>query len=338
MKLSTVLMLTNCLSLSLLLFTPGCSKQLDETPSENTQATPAITPAAAQDKPNYTFNLDVENTSGKTLYTCCFAYAKKTKNSLWRWHKSTVIALEDDETKTIPITVSNDIEDIEHTFGTLGIFNTQEEANNATYELLPDKQKIDLDLLYKIADKKITLCIEGYGVKRSFYDYSVTDSTNTNSPAERSFFNVLNNTKKPIRVCFFSYEDRNMETADSDLPADIDRGMWRYYKSDISLIAPGALQKIDLPQQPDTVDDDDSAPGYLGIFDENEQKEAEACTFELLAQHKKLSLGGTAGLHEKTIELMLEQYGVKNNIIDYVVKPTQRINLKTIHFQGNEEL
>ncbi len=344
MKLSTLLMLTNCLCLSVLLFTPGCSKQLDDTPSKNTQATAAISSAVNQNKSTHTFNLDLENTSGKTLYTCCFTYAKKTKNALWRWQKSGVFMIEDDATATIPITVFNDIDDIEHTFGTLGIFNTQEEANAATYELLPDKQKLDLDLLYKLANKKITLCIEAYGIKRSFYDYSVTDSTKPSAPAESSFFNVHNNTKKPIRVCFFSYEHRNEITVDEESSADINRGMWRYYKSDVILIASGATQKINLPSQRDNLDNDDSAaaflgrPGYLGIFDENEQTEAESCTFELLPENKKLPLGGIAGLHEKTIELTLEQYGVKNNIIDFVVKPTQRINLKTIHFQGNEEL
>ena len=102
-------------------------------------------------------DFDVENLTGKTVYATCFAYMRKRINTNWSWRKSPICKIEHGQTKTIDIEYIPDVQDRNFTFGYLGLFNTEEDATKAIFELLPENKMLDLDLLIKLKGKKVTL-------------------------------------------------------------------------------------------------------------------------------------------------------------------------------------
>ncbi len=65
--------------------------------------------------------------------------------------------------------------------------------------------------------------------------------------------------------------------------------------------------------------------GYLGIFDEDEQQQAEDSTFEFLKPEQKINLGLLLPLSESNQKVVLstEKYGINGDFIDFITKPVQ---------------
>jgi len=105
---------------------------------------------------NETPELDfiVENKTGKTLYTAAFIYQKKENMPTWRYDKSEVIKIENDQSKTIDVDTITNTYDRKYTRGYLAVFDETEEkeAFNSTFQLLKSHQMINLGLLSAVTD------------------------------------------------------------------------------------------------------------------------------------------------------------------------------------------
>lgn len=281
----------------------------------------------------------VENTTGQSIYIVCFAYIKKRAFGKWRWQKSAVQKLENKQTITICTDEIEDDEDRDNTFGYLGVFENLNEAQESTFETLPDKKKIDLDLIVQLKDKTVKIEIEKYGIVGNFYDYDFVKSKDKkNGKIPELDFIVENKTGKTIFVTCFVYEKKAKSSwlakKTSESWTDLgesrdDMSVWRFDKTPVIKINPNEKGEIDV----DTIiepRDREYVRGYLVLFDENEQELAEAATYELLPENtKKLDLGRLINLKNKKIEIYAEKYGT-SDFIDYTVQPTRRVDLSKI--------
>lgn len=306
-------------------------------PSEITgalPATPLITHSAeskvSPEQDQKTLDFLVENTTGKTIYTTCFVYLRKDVYTSWRWTKSATYVINDNKTVTIKIPQVAEDTDRESTFGYLGIFDTKQAADDATYELTADKNKLDLDVLAKLKGKKVTLLTEKYGFKKPFIDFDFVDlQKKKQKKASELDFLVENNTNKTIYVCAFCYMKKAKGTWIAAVEGKDDMSNWRYDKTPILQLKHGETGYIDI----DTIEtnrDRENVIGFLSVFDEDEKDIAEKATYELLAPQNKIQLGRLKEIANQKIILEVEQYGIQGDLIDYAIKPTKKIDWKNV--------
>ena len=125
-------------------------------------------------------------------------------------------------------------------------------------------------------------------------------------------FTVKNQTGKDIYVVCFSYINKTMF------------GQWRWDKSKVYKLSKNQTAFIDI----DTINDKehrDNVYGALGVF--NNLEEAEDSTYELLSEKRKLDLDRLYKLKNKTVEIGVEKYGFKKDLLDFKITPdpkTQR--------------
>ncbi len=280
------------------------------------------------DNPNE-LDFDVENRTGKTVFVTCFDYQRKRNFGHWRWDKSPVYKLEPGQTVTVDIdTIPND-QDRNNVFGYLGVFNTQQEADDATYELTDDNLLLDLDRLIDLKGKKVTLEIEKYGSKGEFFEYDFVNKDGEEPMEEELDFVVENKTGKPLLVTCFVYEKKAKGSWSQAVDEKDDMSVWRFDKTPLIKIMPNEIGMIDV----DTIAanrDRDYIRGYLAVFDLDEEKRARESTFELLPSRYKLPLGELPRLKNKKIVIEVEKYGTAEDFIDYVIKPVRKIDFTKI--------
>ena len=274
-------------------------------------------------------DFEVENLTGKTVYVTCFAYMRKRVHSRWRWRKSPVYKIDQKQSVIIDLATIEDEEDRKNIFGILGVFDSRTEAEEAIYELTPDKNKLDLDQLMKLKGKKVAIETERYGFKNPFLEYDFIQTQQEMKEIKGSTpeldFLVENQTKKSIYLCGFTYMKKAKGTWIAAVDEKDDMALWRYDKTPVLRLEQGQIAYIDV----DTIisaRDRENVLGFLGIFNSNEERLAHRSTYELLSPRHKLSLGNLKQLKNKKIILEIEQYGAQGNIIDYIVKPIKRID------------
>lgn len=271
----------------------------------------------------------VENKTGKTIYVCCFAYMRKLPLTQWNWRKSFVYEVKAQDSVIVHLPKVREADDRKNTFGILGVFEDFKEATDSTYELLPDENKIDLDLLEELHGKKVTIEIEKYGFKKPFYDYDFvkTDSKKTELPSLNFF--VKNETGKPIYVTSFIYMKKAKGRWVAAIDDKDDMTVWRFDKTNIVQLEPNQTGTIEVESN-DAERDRDYMLAFLGVFTNFEKTLAEQSTYELLAPENKLHLGPLKDVAGKTIALEVEQYGIAGDIVDYVVKEPHRIDFTKV--------
>lgn len=278
----------------------------------------------------YDFKFDLHNVSGVSLYTTCFAYIKPRHFNRWRWRKTEVKEVKPGATIPISMRVLDDHEDKLHIFGALGVFSNRTEAEESTYELLRDENKLDLDLLSGIENKTIVVGIERYGFHEPFYDYDFVEkqAKKDGAATELDFF-VQNQTGRTIFITGFIYSKKAKGRWIAAEDEKDDMSVWRFYKTKVLRLEQGQTGYIDIdsiiPKR-----DRSFVRGYLGIFDEDHENDAHSKTFELLSDAEKINLGLLTRRQGRTIILEVERYGVANDIIDFTVKPIRWIDFKKI--------
>ncbi len=273
-------------------------------------------------------DFDVQNKTGKTLYVTCFSYIKKRDFGHWRWDKSPIYKLDHLQTQKIQIDYIDDDYSRKNVFGYLGVFKNQKDADDSIYELLPDRNKLDLDQLMYLHDKKLE--IERYGFKGEYFEFNFAEKNARDQEQKIARtpeldFAVENKTGKPILATCFVYQKKAKGTWFAAVDEKDDMEVWRYDKTPIISIPPGEIGVIDV----DTITesrDRSYVRGFLAIFDEEETKLAQESTFELLGSHRKLNLGLLARLKKKKVVVDVEQYGIAEDFIDYVIKPIRRVD------------
>lgn len=248
-------------------------------------------------------DFEVENKTNKTVFVTCFSYIQKEPFTRWRWDKSPIYKLEANQNTIINIDTIPDQEHREHIFGYLAVFENEKEAHDAIYELTNDRNKIDLDIIYKLKNKKVVIGIEKYGFKPAKFDVRIKNDT---PPHEEELdFVVENQTGKAIFVTSFAYQ----------LQDNIHR-VWEYDKSAVHKLEPGQASVINVS----TIDnkrDKDFMYGHLAIFDETEEQEAHDSTYELLEPSQRLALGKLSRLAGKKVVLGIEKYGSLGKITEF---------------------
>jgi len=272
----------------------------------------------------------VENIIGKTIYVTCFVYLRKDVYTRWRWVKSNIYTIAYNQTAMIKIPSIASDSDRESTFGYLGIFDTKEEADDSTYELAPDRNKLDLDLIAKLKNKKVILQTEKYGFKKRQFKFDFIDIKKKNEKKTPSLdFLVENLTHKTINICGFYYTKIAKGTWIAAVDGKDDMAIWHYDKTPVLQLKHGDSGHV-VFDKIETNRDRQNVIGFLGVFDENEKDIAEKATYELLSPQHKLPLGKLTEIANKKITLEIEQYGIQGDLIDYAIKPVKKIDWTSI--------
>ncbi|MFA5074898.1 MAG: hypothetical protein WC436_02235 [Candidatus Babeliales bacterium] len=266
----------------------------------------------------------VKNKTGRTIFVTCFYYMQTEPFTRWRWDKSKVYKIEDSQKVIIDLDVVPDVLIRKNIYGYLAVFATEKEAQDSIFELLDEKHKIDLNLIYKLKNKKVAIKVERYGFKDYSLDYDlenlIPDQKETLIKSEVDFL-VENKTGKPIWLTCFSYQKKE------------NKPIWQYAKTPVIRIEKDQSAIVDIDtivQKVYKEEDIFNIFGYLAIFDENEKEEALDSTYELLKEHKKLFIGPLFLLKDKKIVLGIEKYGIVGDIFDYriAIKNTTSKQLK----------
>ncbi len=290
--------------------------------------------------PDISLDFDVENKTGKTVYVACLAYMKKGPLRQWHWDKSDIYKIEDNNKVTIAMHPIEDEQDRTNTFGYLAVLDTQKAAEDAVYELLPDSNKIELDLLVHLKGKTVLLEVEKYGINGEFleYDFVSKDKSGKINIPELDFI-VENRTGKTILVTGFIFEKRAKGTWLAEKTKEAwtapdesrdDMSPWRFDKTPLITLKPGESGIIDVDTIIESRDRKD-VQGFLAVFDEDERQQAEDAVYEQLPVQNKLQLGKLSLLKNKKIIIEIEKYGSGEDLIDFTVKPVTRIDFSTIN-------
>lgn len=272
---------------------------------------------------------EVENKTGKTLYITGFAYLHKRPLSPWHWSKTPIYTLKDDQKTIVMHTTIQDSVDRKGIFGYLAVFSNKKEAEDATIELLPESNVLDLDLLSELHDKKVVIEIERYGFKGPFLDYDLLKKDAPDQKIPELDFFIKNSTGKTLYVACFAYEKKAKGRWIAAIDEKDDMSLWRFDKVGVYKIEPDNAAHVDV----DTVSagrDRSVISGFLGLFDENEEQLALDATYELLEPQRKINLGLLESLAQKTINLEIEKYGIEGDLIDFTIKPINRINFTKV--------
>ncbi len=257
----------------------------------------------------------IQNTTGKTIYAVCFAYIQKQPFHRWRWDKTNIYKINNNQTVQIDVDYIKDEAYRKNVYGYLAIFDTKEKAENAIYELLEEKDKIALDKLYKLKNQKILIGVEKYGFKGEQLAHDIVPFEDSEMKFPELDFVVENKTGKTVLIACFVYQRKD------------DAHIWRFDKTPIIKLKPNDYGLIDV----DSIREKYVRvylQGYLAVFNEDQLQEAKESTFELLAPENKIPLGRMAALKNKKVVLEVEQYGTVGTKIDYTIHPLRRIDFK----------
>jgi hypothetical protein len=310
--------------ISLIFFLPACVKDSQLNKNNSTKKTVAEnqtnSPATKHGKqkqtltkkiktlPKQELDFKVKNVTGKTIYAACFSYIPRNYSGHWRWDKSEIYEIKNNQSQFIDIDTIKDPIDRKNVYGSLAVFYNLKDAQDSIYELLSEKNRLDLDKLYKLKKQTVNVGVEKYGFKKEQLDVEITDSKYDIKTSELDF-SVENKTGKNLWVCCFVYQKQEGED------------VWRFDKTELILIKNNESAIIDV----DTIKDDYNrvfSSGFLGVFEEKDKKEAEDSTYELLLPENKIALGKLTKLKNKKIVLNIEKYGIKNDFIDVSTKST----------------
>ncbi|MBL4588358.1 hypothetical protein JKY79_03370 [Candidatus Babeliales bacterium] len=258
------------------------------------------------------------NKTNKPITLCCFYYTKLRPQAYWRWVKSPSFSLDPHQICTIPIKVTDDVSTKENVYGYLGIFESSEKINNATYENLPDGKKIDLDRLLELKDTKVEIIVDHYGFKKEQLDYQIKKDQPQNIIQPELDFIVENKTGKSVFITCFVYQ----KTTDQDSLVS-----WKYDKTSVQKLDPGESTIIDIETIKELYDWI-YMRGFLAIFDADQEKEAYESTYELLKPEQKITLGRLADVLDKKIILTVEKYGPAKKIFEFQKVPTKGIDFE----------
>ncbi len=278
-------------------------------------------------------DFEVENKTGKTVYVACFSYQPRRQLERWHWIKSPVYEIAPYKTVTIDVDTIEEKLDRSFVFGYLGIFPTKEEAGEAVFELLPDKQKLDLDLLTDLKGKKVTLMIERYGMKGDLLEYDFVkkgDVSAQKNERDDLVFSVENATGKTVFIACFVYQKKAKGSWIGATEEKDDMSLWRYQKMNVVRLEPNQSSNINVGDIA-TLRDKSYVRGDLAIFDESQEHLAYRSTYELLPHDCKLDLGLLSRLANKKIVLEVENYGIVQDYFNYIVKQPKHIDFQAIH-------
>jgi len=256
-------------------------------------------------------DFEVHNSTEQTIFVTCFSYTQKERRTRWRWDKSPVYEIVPHTETMVNIDTILDEEHRESTFGYLAIFNNKQAADDAIYELTEDNQKIDLDLLFKLENKKVVIDIKKYGFKKEQIDFAVVDKFEKKHIKHELDFLIENNTEKPILITAFIYQI-----------TDEARTVWSFHKTAVQRLEPGQISIVDV----DSIPKEESrlyATGVLGIFEDNEYETANDATYELLPAKNKVHLGNLSKLKGQKVAVEVEQYGLLGEISEFNIKPAE---------------
>lgn len=265
--------------------------------------------------------LTVKNETGKNVIVACFYYTKLRLTSYWRWNKSPIYTLKQNESITIQIAAAADKETKENVYAYLGVFSTMKEAEDSTFELLTEQQKIDLDRVAELQDATISLVVHRYGFKEETIDYRLKAPEQKPVRQPELDFLVENKTDKPLLMSCFVYQKN------SDQDSFI---TWKYYKTPVQRVEPNAMVAVDVSTIHELYDWI-YMRGFLAIFDERQEAEAQDATYELLTPEQKLNVGRLADLLGKKVVVGVQKYGVAGNILDFQPQPIRRIDFDKSH-------
>jgi hypothetical protein len=273
----------------------------------------------------------VENKTGKTVYVSCFAWERKNPLGYWRWDKSPVYKIDDNASVIVDVDTIREKQDRDIVYGYLAIHADSKEAEDATFELLDDKKKLDLDLLVNLKGKKVTLSVEKYGFKGEFfeYDFLPSDDGKKKEVPELDFV-VENRTGKTILATCFVYEKKAKGSWIAATEEKDDMVAWRWDKTPCITLLPNTIGLIDV----DTIlstRDRSYVRGYLAVFDEDEAKLEQESTLELVETYRKLNLGDLNQLKGKKVVVDIEKYGIEEDFLDYIVKPVSKIDFSKLY-------
>jgi len=276
-------------------------------------------------------DFEVVNLSGKTVFLTCFSYERRHYFGNWHWAKSPTYQVHPNQTEIINIDTIPDDNDRKNVYGYLGVFNTKKDADDATIELVPDQNKLDLDLLINLKGKKVTLEVQRYGIKGEFFEYDFVDRKKGTEKKQTSNleFAVENKTGEPILVTCFVYEKKAKGSWIGATEEKDDMTAWRYDKTAVIKIpadGTGMISTADIPTQRDR----SYLRGYLAIFNESEEEMANKATYELLDTKRKLNVGQLQTLTNKKIVIDIEQYGILEDFFDFVIKPKSKIDFTNV--------
>lgn len=273
-------------------------------------------------------NFDIENRTGKTVYVACFAYSRRHVKGRWHWLKSPVYTIKNNGSVTADIPRVSYEPDNKSVYGALGIFSKKEAAEDAIYELLDDAHKIDLDLLYKLKGKKVTLNVEHYGFKKPLLEFDFVDEQKINHHIPELDFYVRNTTDRSLLVCGFIYHKRAKGSWIKKGQKD-DIESWRFSKTKVLTLKPEEVGYIDV----ETIQSDydrASTIGYVAVFELNEKQKAEESTFELLEQKRILSIGNLQEHRNGLVNIEIKKYGILEDVIEYTTKPIKQIDMEKL--------
>lgn len=118
----------------------------------------------------------VENQTGKPIYTCCFIYEQQQDSeslAAWKYSKTGTQFLLPGETAIIDVSSIRNQYAWVYMRGALAIFDEheKEDAEKASYELLPPEKRLALGRLSSLQGQKVVLEVEKYGAIGEFIDY-----------------------------------------------------------------------------------------------------------------------------------------------------------------------
>lgn len=253
-------------------------------------------------------DFEVQNKTGKTLFVVCFSYIQKEEFARWRWDKSAVYKVEPNTSTFVNVDTIPDDEHRDDVFGYLAIFENEQKANEAIYELVDDDKKIDLDRIIKLHNKKVVVDVEKYGFKPSRLDFAIVAQDKKKLPPELDFA-VENQTGKTLFVTGFIYQIK-----------DNVRSVWTYDKTAVLKLEPNQTAMIDvdtIAQKRDRI----YMSGFLGVFEEHEEAKAREATYELLPTKNKISLGRLSRLQGQKVIIEVERYGAVGDITEFAIQP-----------------
>jgi len=254
-------------------------------------------------------DFEVQNATAKTLYITCFSYIQKEEFARWRWDKSHVYKLESMATVFVNVDTIPDDENREDIFGYLAIFENEQEAQDSIYELVDDNNKIDLDRINKLHNKKVVIDVEKYGFKKTRLDFAIIEKLKKKLPPEIDFV-VENQTGKTIFVAGFIYQIKD----------DI-RSVWTYAKTPVLKLEPEKTGIIDIDSIYESRDRLYMS-GFLGVFEEHEEQKARDATYELLPPKNKIAIGRLSRLKNQKVIIEIERYGAVGELTEFATKPT----------------
>lgn len=279
--------------------------------SETTAPT-KITKIQKQAQENRILEINIQNVTGKTIYVACFSYIKRhTKADRWRWDKSKIYMLKENESTTIKLDPIVNKDNRENIYGYLAVFDKEKDAINSTYELLEETKKLDLDRIYLLKNKTVKIGIEKYGFKGDLLSTNISETKKSklpksNKPVPELDFYIKNRTGKKIYVVGFIYQKK------------VDSDVWYYDKTDTYQINDKETILMDI----DTLNDKYNrvfARGFLGVFNENQKEEAQKSTYETLPAGNKLALGTIAPLKGRVVVVQVEKYGMIDNFLEFAI-------------------